>query len=87
MATFTDIYKNELKSKGVLSSLGSAVVGRAKERMDPRNFLFGGKGIVAATGQKIFGKGYSAIPKNVKEESENLKKASNDFIEIGRAHV
>ena len=80
MATFTDIYKNELKSKGVLSSLGSAVVGRAKERMDPRNFLFGGKGIVAATGQKIFGKGYSAIPKNVKEESENLKKASNDSI-------
>ena len=71
MATFTDIYKNELKSKGVLSSLGSAVVGRTKERMDPRNILFGGKGMFAATGQKIFGKGFSAIPKKLEKEESS----------------
>jgi hypothetical protein len=64
MATFTDIYKQELKSKGVLGSLGSAGFKRAKERLDPRNILFGGSGIVSATGQKIFGKGYSAIDKS-----------------------
>lgn len=64
MATFTDIYKQELKSKGVLGSLGSASFKKAKERLDPRNILFGGSGIVSATGQKIFGKGYSAIDKS-----------------------
>lgn len=61
MATFTDVYKQELKGKGVLSSLGSAALKRTRERLDPRNILFGGSGIVAATGQKIFGKGYQAI--------------------------
>jgi len=64
MATFTDIYKQELKGKGVIGSLGSAALKRTKERLDPRNMLFGGKGFVAATGQKIFGKGYSAIDKS-----------------------
>lgn len=63
MASFTDIYKQELKGKGVLSSLGSAALKRTKERLDPRNMLFGGSGILSATGQKIFGKGYSAISK------------------------
>lgn len=61
MATFTDVYKQELKSKGVLSSLGSAALKRTRERLDPRNILFGGSGMIAATGQKIFGKGYQAI--------------------------
>ena len=76
MATFTEVYKQELKSKGVLSSLGSSVLKTTKERMDPRNLLFGGKGIISATGQKIFGKGYSAIEK----PAEKLKSASNDLI-------
>jgi hypothetical protein len=61
MTTFTNIYKNELKSKGILSSLGSTALKRTRERLDPRNMLFGGSGMLAATGQKIFGKGYSAI--------------------------
>jgi hypothetical protein len=64
MATFTDIYKQELKGRGVVGSLGTAALKRTKERLDPRNMLFGGKGFVAATGQKIFGKGYSAIDKS-----------------------
>jgi hypothetical protein len=61
MATFTDVYKQELKSKGVLSSLGSTAFKRTKERLDPRNMLFGGSGMLAATGRKIFGKGYQAL--------------------------
>ena len=61
MATFTDVYKQELKSKGILSSLGSAAFKRTKERLDPRNMLFGGSGILAASGKKIFGKGYQAL--------------------------
>ena len=60
MSKFTDIYKQELKSKGVLSSLASAAGKRIREKTDIRNILFGGKGIFSATGQKIFGKGYSA---------------------------
>jgi hypothetical protein len=61
MAKFADIYKQELKSKGILSSLGSAALKRQRERNDIRNTLFGGKGILSSTGQKIFGKGYSAL--------------------------
>ena len=61
MATFTDVYKQELKSRGVLSSLSSTMFKRSKERLDPRNILFGGSGITSAIGQKIFGKGYSAL--------------------------
>lgn len=61
MTTFTNIYKNELKSKGILRSLGSTVMERTRERLDARNMLFGGSGILAATGQKIFGRGYNAI--------------------------
>jgi hypothetical protein len=64
MATFTDVYKQELKGKGVLSSLGSTMFKRSKERLDPRNILFGGSGITSAIGQKIFGKGYSALNKS-----------------------
>lgn len=65
MTSFTDIYKQELKSKGVMSSLGSTALKRIKERLDPRNMLFGGAGMIASTGQKIFGRGYSAIPNNM----------------------
>jgi hypothetical protein len=64
MATFTDVYKQELKSRGVLSSLSSTMFKRSKERLDPRNILFGGSGITSAIGQKIFGKGYSALNKS-----------------------
>ena len=64
MATFSDVYKQELKSKGVLSSIGSAAVKRAREKLDVRNMLFGGSGAIAATGRKIFGRGYQAIQKD-----------------------
>jgi|LakMenEpi03Aug12_release.lakeMendotaPanAssembly.Ray.scaffolds.fasta_scaffold06428_7 hypothetical protein len=62
MATrFSTVYKQELKNKGVLSSMGSAVLKSAKERMNVRNIFFGGKGMLSATGQKIFGRGYSPL--------------------------
>ena len=64
MATFTDIYKQELKGKGILNSLGTAALKRTREKLDIRNMLFGGSGAIAATGQKIFGKGYQAIQKD-----------------------
>jgi hypothetical protein len=62
MATkFSTIYKQELKGKGILSSMGSAVLKSARERTDIRNMIFGGKGMFSATGQKAFGRGYSAL--------------------------
>lgn len=64
MATFSDVYKQELKSKGVLSSIGSAAAKRTREKLDVRNMLFGGSGAIAATGRKIFGRGYQAIQKD-----------------------
>jgi hypothetical protein len=75
MATFTDVYKQELKSKGILSSIGTAALNRAREKLDIRNMLFGGSGAIAATGQKVFGKGYQAIQRGgstTKAMSENL---------------
>jgi hypothetical protein len=57
---FTEIYKKELRGGGILSSMGSAALGRARERLDVRNMLFGGSGFISSTGQRIFGKGYSA---------------------------
>jgi hypothetical protein len=64
MATkFSQIYKQELKNKGVLSSLGSAALKQTQQRMDIRNTLFGGSGVLSLAGQKIFGKGYSPLEK------------------------
>ena len=62
MATkFSQIYKQELKNKGILSSLSSAALSKTRERMDVRNTLFGGNSVLSITGQKIFGKGYSPL--------------------------
>jgi hypothetical protein len=75
MATFTDIYKQELKGKGILNSIGTAALKRTREKLDIRNMLFGGSGAIAATGQKVFGKGYQAIQKGgstAKAVSENI---------------
>jgi hypothetical protein len=68
MAKFSDVYKQELKSKGILSSIGSAAAKRLREKLDVRNMLFGGSGAIAATGQKIFGKGYQAIQKDTSKK-------------------
>jgi hypothetical protein len=77
MATkFASIYKQELKSKGVLSSMGSAVLKGIRERMDVRNMLFGGKGMLSATGQKVFGTGYSALSSGGMATTSNSQMAA-----------
>jgi hypothetical protein len=77
MATkFASVYKQELKSKGVLSSMGSAVLKSARERMDVRNIFFGGKGMLSATGQKAFGRGYSALSSGAMPTPSNSQMAA-----------
>jgi hypothetical protein len=57
----SEIIESELKGgKGAFSAFSGALDKRAKEKLDPRNMLFGGKGVTSLIGQKIFGKGYSA---------------------------
>jgi murein DD-endopeptidase MepM/ murein hydrolase activator NlpD len=86
MATkFSSVYKQELKNKGALSSMGSAVLKSARERMDVRNIFFGGKGVLSATGQKIFGRGYSALSSGATGAVSNAQvaaqsAATNDLI-------
>jgi hypothetical protein len=49
MATFTDIVrKQRAKGEGIGSSLATAFSERARERLDPRNYLFNRKGTLAA---------------------------------------
>jgi len=84
---FAQIYKQELKSQGVLSSLGSTILKRTKERFDPRNILFGGTGIISSTGQKIFGKGFQALSSGKKiSDGESLKsEALSQLLESSKA--
>ena len=49
MATFTDIVsKQRQKGEGIGSSLATAFSERAKERLDPRNYLFKRKGLLTS---------------------------------------
>ena len=56
-----EILKQEYKSNGAVGGLASAAGKRIREKLDVRNVLFGGTGVGALIGRKIFGKGYSAI--------------------------
>ena len=68
MATFTDILRKQRKSgAGIGSSLATAFSERAKERLDPRNYLFNRKGLATALFPGL--KGYQAGGKS----SEKLK--------------
>jgi hypothetical protein len=59
MATFTDILREQRKSgQGLGSSIKTAFGERAKERLDPRNYLFKKKGLVTALFPGL--KGYQA---------------------------
>ena len=67
MATFTDILRKQRKSgKGIGGSLATAFSERAKERIDPRNYLFNRKGALTALFPGL--KGYQA-----KTGTETLK--------------
>ena len=68
MATFTDILRKQRKSgAGIGSSLATAFSERAKERLDPRNYLFNRKGLATALFPGL--KGYQSGGKS----SEKLK--------------
>jgi len=67
MATFTDIVsKQREKGEGIGSSLATAFSERARERLDPRNYLFKKKGLLTALLPGL--KGYEA-----KTGAEKLK--------------
>jgi hypothetical protein len=72
MATFTDIVsKQREKGEGIGSSLATAFSERAKERLDPRNYLFKKKGLLTALLPGL--KGYQAGGDKLKgEKSEGL---------------
>ena len=72
MATFTDIVsKQRDKGEGIGSSLATAFSERAKERLDPRNYLFKKKGLLTALLPGL--KGYQAGGEKLKgEKSEGL---------------
>lgn len=72
MATFTDIVKSQRKSgSGVMSSLNTAFSERAKEKMDPRNYLFNRSGVLTALFPQL--KGYQA---QSKETTQKIKEGS-----------
>jgi hypothetical protein len=59
MATFTDIVRKQRKrGEGIGSSLATAFSERAKERLDPRNYLFNRKGLATSLFPSL--KGYQA---------------------------
>jgi GH24 family phage-related lysozyme (muramidase) len=66
MATFTDIVRKQRKSgEGMGSSLATAFSERAKERLDPRNYLFNKKGLLTALVPGL--KGYQAGGKSAEK--------------------
>jgi GH24 family phage-related lysozyme (muramidase) len=66
MATFTDIVRKQRKSgEGIGSSLATAFSERAKERLDPRNYLFNKKGLLTALMPGL--KGYQAGGKSAEK--------------------
>jgi hypothetical protein len=72
MASFTDILREQRsKGKGLGSSLKTAFSERARERLDPRNYLFKKKGLVTALFPSL--KGYQA-----KTDAEKLKEGKSD---------
>lgn len=73
----SDILKNEYKTKGLVSGLGSALGKSALEKIDLRNLLFSGSGVGAMIGQKAFGKGYSATRSGSTTEKLNTAELSN----------
>lgn len=61
-----EVFQAELKGgRGATGGLMTALGKTALERIDPRNILFGGKGVGSLVGRAIFGKGYKAAPEKV----------------------
>jgi hypothetical protein len=70
MATFTDILRKQRKSgAGIGSSLATAFSERAKERLDPRNYLFNRKGLATALFPGLKGYQSQISTEKLKEKS------------------
>ena len=80
MATFTDIVsKQRQKGEGIGSSLATAFNERAKERLDPRNYLFKRKGLLTSLLPGL--KGYQAGGDKLKgEKSEGLGASAESIL-------
>lgn len=80
MATFTDIVsKQRQKGEGIGSSLATAFSERAKERLDPRNYLFKRKGLLTSLLPGL--KGYQAGGDKLKgEKSEGLGASAESIL-------
>ena len=78
-----DILQQEYKTKGLISGTASALGKSAKEKMDFKNVLFGGTGLSSILGQKIFGKGYSALDrsKKVSDVSQEISSGSSTILQ------
>lgn len=69
----SQIFKSELKGgKGTIGGLASALGKTTLEKIDPRNILFGGKGVGSVVGQRVFGRGYKGAPERVSKISQEL---------------
>jgi hypothetical protein len=81
MATFTDIVsKQREKGEGIGSSLATAFSERARERLDPRNYLFNRKGTLAALFPGL--KGYQS-----KTGAEKLKGGGSEGLGAGSESI
>ena len=81
MATFTDIVsKQREKGEGIGSSLATAFSERARERLDPRNYLFKKKGLLTALVPGL--KGYQA-----KTGAEKLKGGGSEGLGAGAESI
>ena len=81
MATFTDIVRKQReKGEGIGSSLATAFSERAKERLDPRNYLFKKKGLLTALLPGL--KGYEA-----KTGAEKLKGGESEGLGAGAESI
>jgi hypothetical protein len=78
-----DILQQEYKTKGLFSGTASALSKSNREKTDIRNILFGGSGLGSILGQKIFGKGYSAIDRTrkVSETSGEIDSGSSSILQ------
>jgi hypothetical protein len=81
MATFTDIVRKQReKGEGLGSSLSTAFSERAKERLDPRNYLFKRKGLLTALLPGL--KGYQS-----KTGAEKLKSGGSEGLGAGAESI
>ena len=78
-----DILQQEYKTKGLIGGTASAAGKKTLEKIDLRNFLFGGSGVGSIVGRKVFGRGYSATSgsNKVSGVSESISSGSSSVLQ------